>query len=86
MGVCGYCVVSSNFYAVVCFRFVLNHAVLRLLLLAIPMILFPNFLLYISETGYERRNILTPLESFLVFHSGILLVAFAMGLLFNVCR
>ena len=50
------------------------------------MILFPNFLLYVAETGFERRNTLTPLESFLAFHAGILLVAFAMGLLFNVRR
>ena len=56
----------------------------RLLTLAIPMVLFPQLLLYISETGFERRNALTPLESFLALHSGILLVAFALALLFNV--
>ena len=55
-----------------------------LLIIAIPMMLFPTLILYASETGNERRNALTPLESFLALHSGILLVAVASGLLFNV--
>ncbi|KAJ3552984.1 hypothetical protein NM688_g3863 [Phlebia brevispora] len=55
-----------------------------LMIIAIPMIFFPSVLLYIAETNEDRRNTLTPLEAFLALHSGILLVAFAMGLLFNV--
>ncbi|KAH9951463.1 hypothetical protein B0H21DRAFT_284442 [Amylocystis lapponica] len=56
-----------------------------LLLLAIPMTLFPQFLLFLAETsGAERRTVPTPLESFLALHAGILLVALALALIFNV--
>lgn len=55
-----------------------------LLILATPMIFFPNFLLYISESSLERRNALTPLESYLSLNSGILLATLALALLFNV--
>ncbi len=57
----------------------------RLLVLAVPMIFSPSILLYTTETGTERRNALTPLESFLCLHTGILLATFALALLFNVC-
>lgn len=56
----------------------------RLLLLAVPMIFFPSFLLYTSETSSQRRNALTPLEQYLCTNSGILLVTVALALLFNV--
>ncbi|GJE87156.1 hypothetical protein PsYK624_032390 [Phanerochaete sordida] len=51
---------------------------------AIPMILFPSFLLYLAEPTDERRVALTPLESFLCTNSGILLTAFAAALLFSI--
>ena len=57
--------------------------VLRLLALALPMILFPRVLLFLSETASERRNTLTPLESFLSMNLGILLVALAFSILFS---
>ncbi|KAI0093686.1 hypothetical protein BDY19DRAFT_902436 [Irpex rosettiformis] len=58
-------------------------ATVILLLLAIPMIFFPNFLLYISESSSERRNALTPLELYLSLNSGIVLATLAIALLFN---
>ncbi|KAI0810979.1 hypothetical protein BC629DRAFT_1477818 [Irpex lacteus] len=54
-----------------------------LLTLATPMIFFPHLLLYISESSYERRNVLTPLESYLAVNSGILLAALGITLIFN---
>ncbi|KAI0340087.1 hypothetical protein BDW22DRAFT_1360599 [Trametopsis cervina] len=54
-----------------------------LLALATPMIFFPSFLLYLSESSFERRNVLTPLESYLSVNSGILLATIALALLFN---
>ncbi|KAI0683700.1 hypothetical protein BC835DRAFT_1394303 [Cytidiella melzeri] len=58
-------------------------ATVILLVLATPMIMFPNFLLYISESSAERRNALTPLESYLSVNSGILLATLGLALLFN---
>jgi len=52
--------------------------------LAIPMVFFPRVLLFTSETGPNSRTALTPLESFLALHGGILLFALAMSLLFNI--
>ncbi len=48
------------------------------------MIFLPHLLLYISESSYERRNVLTPLESYLAVNSGILLAALGITLIFNV--
>lgn len=73
--------VSESYSNVGC---VADLMMLSLLVLATPMIFFPSLLLYVSETSLERRNVLTPLESFLSLHSGILLAAFALALLFNV--
>ncbi|KAL4251722.1 hypothetical protein ABKN59_004488 [Abortiporus biennis] len=55
-----------------------------LLCLAIPMILFPRLLLFASETSADRRNTLTNLEAFLSLNGGIILVALATALLFNI--
>ncbi|KAI0082646.1 hypothetical protein K474DRAFT_1654766 [Panus rudis PR-1116 ss-1] len=55
-----------------------------LLALAVPMILFPRFLLFVSATASENRNELTPLERYLALNGGILLFAFALALLFNI--
>lgn len=55
-----------------------------LVILAMPMMFFPSFLLYVSENSFERRNALTPLESFLSVNSGILLATYGLALLFNV--
>jgi len=56
-----------------------------LFLAAIPLIAFPQFLLFLAETGgVERRTTLTPLESFLTLHIGILLVTIALALVFNI--
>ncbi len=56
----------------------------RLVVLAVPLILSPRLLLFLSETGTERRVALTPLESFMAFHTGILVFAIALALIFNV--
>ena len=56
----------------------------RLLLAAAPLILYPKLLLFLSETGLERRASLTPLESFLAWNTGIMLTALAVALIFNV--
>lgn len=56
----------------------------RLLVLAVPLVLSPRLLLFLSETGTERRVALTPLESFMAFHTGILVFAIALALVFNV--
>lgn len=53
-------------------------------MLAIPLVLSPRLLLFLSETGTERRVALTPLESFMAFHTGILVFAIALALVFNV--
>ncbi|KAI0374915.1 hypothetical protein BV20DRAFT_986896 [Pilatotrama ljubarskyi] len=55
-----------------------------LLMLAIAMILFPRLLLFLSETGTERRVALTPLEAFMALHIGILLFAISLALIFNI--
>ncbi|KAI8998617.1 hypothetical protein BD414DRAFT_453533 [Trametes punicea] len=55
-----------------------------LLMLAAPLILSPRLLLFLSETGAERRVVLTPLESFMALHTGILLFAIALALIFNI--
>lgn len=55
-----------------------------LLVLAVPLVLSPRLLLFLSETGTERRVALTPLESFMAFHTGILVFAIALALVFNV--
>ncbi|KZT70154.1 hypothetical protein DAEQUDRAFT_764899 [Daedalea quercina L-15889] len=48
---------------------------------SIPLLLFPQFLLFLASTGeLERRTTLTPLESFFALHTGILLVAIAVVL------
>lgn len=56
----------------------------RLTSFSLVLILFPGVLLFTSETGTDTRTTLTPLESFLAVQGGILLLAFAMALLFNV--
>ncbi|KAI0780905.1 hypothetical protein BD413DRAFT_600404 [Trametes elegans] len=56
----------------------------RLLVLAVPLILFPRLLLFLSETGEERRVTLTPLESFMALHVGIVLFALAIALVLDV--
>lgn len=55
----------------------------RLTALAIPMVFFPRVLLLASEAT-DGRNTLTSLESYLCLNSGILLLTFALALLFNV--
>ncbi|KAI0362126.1 hypothetical protein OH77DRAFT_1441368 [Trametes cingulata] len=55
-----------------------------LIVLASALILFPRLLLFLSETGTERRVALTPLESFMALHTGILLFSVALGLIFNI--
>ncbi|KAH9854251.1 hypothetical protein C2E23DRAFT_884348 [Lenzites betulinus] len=55
-----------------------------LLVLSIPLILSPRLLLFLSETSTERRAALTPLESFMALHAGILLSAIALALIFNI--
>ncbi|KAI0748146.1 hypothetical protein C8Q80DRAFT_1170391 [Daedaleopsis nitida] len=55
-----------------------------LLVVAIPLILSPKLLLFLSETGMERRASLTPLESFLAWNTGILLSALSVALVMNV--
>ncbi|OJT04328.1 hypothetical protein TRAPUB_4962 [Trametes pubescens] len=55
-----------------------------LVVLAVPLILSPRLLLFLSETGTERRAALTPLESFMAFHTGILVFAIALALIFNI--
>ncbi|KAI1795859.1 hypothetical protein LXA43DRAFT_690784 [Ganoderma leucocontextum] len=57
---------------------------LRLLLAAIPLLLYPKLLLFLSETGTEPRTALTPLESFLAWNTGIMLTALAVALVFNI--
>ncbi|KAI0636948.1 hypothetical protein C8Q77DRAFT_1207093 [Trametes polyzona] len=59
---------------------------LILLVLAVPLILSPRLLLFLSETStdVERRAALTPLESFMALHTGILLFAVALALIFNI--
>ncbi|KAI0336560.1 hypothetical protein GY45DRAFT_1350267 [Cubamyces sp. BRFM 1775] len=57
---------------------------LLLLVLAVPLILSPRLLLFLSETGIERRAALTPLESFMAVHTGLLLFAVALALIFNI--
>ncbi|KAH9901407.1 hypothetical protein C8Q73DRAFT_786779 [Cubamyces lactineus] len=57
---------------------------LILLVLAVPLILSPRLLLFLSETGNERRAALTPLESFMALHTGLLLFAVALVLIFNI--
>ncbi|KAI0664785.1 hypothetical protein C8Q70DRAFT_939714 [Cubamyces menziesii] len=55
-----------------------------LLVLAVPLILSPRLLLFLSETGNERRAALTPLESFMALHTGLLLFALSLALIFNI--
>lgn len=57
---------------------------LRLTVLAIPMLLFPSVLLFVSRDVDWERNDLTPLEAYLCQNGGILLLTFAFALLFNV--
>ncbi|KAK7693507.1 hypothetical protein QCA50_003075 [Cerrena zonata] len=52
--------------------------------LAVPMILFPRVLLFVSESAGQTRDTLTPLESYLCLNGGILLLTFALALLFNI--
>ncbi|KAI9064457.1 hypothetical protein FKP32DRAFT_1757719 [Trametes sanguinea] len=55
-----------------------------LVILSVPLILSPRLLLFLSETGTERRVSLTPLESYMALHAGILLFALALALVFNI--
>ncbi|KAI0807565.1 hypothetical protein C8Q74DRAFT_1188685 [Fomes fomentarius] len=55
-----------------------------LLVVAAPLILSPKLLLFLSETGLERRAALTPLESFLAWNTGILLNVLAVALIMNI--
>ncbi|KAL7283409.1 hypothetical protein ACG7TL_002839 [Trametes sanguinea] len=55
-----------------------------LVILAAPLILSPRLLLFLSETGTERRVSLTPLESYMALQAGILLFAIALALVFNI--
>ncbi|TBU65801.1 hypothetical protein BD310DRAFT_984973 [Dichomitus squalens] len=55
-----------------------------LLLAAAPLILYPKLLLFLSETGLERRVSLTPLESFLAWNTGIVLIVLAVALVYNI--
>ncbi|KAI0670360.1 hypothetical protein C8Q78DRAFT_1035827 [Trametes maxima] len=55
-----------------------------LLILAVPLMMSPRLLLFLSETGTERRVSLTPLESFIALHTGILLFSVALALIFNI--
>ncbi|KAI0647075.1 hypothetical protein C8Q79DRAFT_603012 [Trametes meyenii] len=55
-----------------------------LLILAAPLTLSPRLLLFLSETGAERRVSLTSLESFIALHTGVLLFAVALSLIFNI--
>nr|VWO98654.1 WD_REPEATS_REGION domain-containing protein [Ganoderma boninense] len=55
-----------------------------LLLVAIPLMLYPDLLLFLSETGTERRAALTPLESFFAWNTAIMLIALAVALVFNI--
>ncbi|KZT09506.1 uncharacterized protein LAESUDRAFT_722471 [Laetiporus sulphureus 93-53] len=60
-------------------------AAILFLVTAIPLLLFPRFLLFLVEgSEAEMRTELTPLESFLSLHVGILLVAIAFALILNV--
>ncbi|KAG6814388.1 hypothetical protein H0H92_010974 [Tricholoma furcatifolium] len=45
---------------------------------------FPNLLLFLSETSLDRRAALTPLESFLATHFGIWLAAIAVAIVLNI--
>jgi hypothetical protein len=56
-------------------------------LFASILTLFPRFLLFIGAAASEdeRRNVLTPLESFLALHFGLLLYAIAATLALSVC-
>ncbi|TCD64643.1 hypothetical protein EIP91_003803 [Steccherinum ochraceum] len=51
---------------------------------AFVLMFAPGILLFVSEAKDDRRTVLTPLESFLALHGGILLAALALGLLFNI--
>lgn len=52
---------------------------------AIPLLLFPRFILFLAESsGNGARTTLTPLESFLALHIGIMLVAIASTLVLNI--
>jgi len=56
------------------------------LLLSSCLILFPRLLLFFAETSEsaERRTALTPLESFLALHFGVLLAAVSVASVLNV--
>ncbi|OCH93417.1 hypothetical protein OBBRIDRAFT_702103, partial [Obba rivulosa] len=57
----------------------------RLSILSLLLMLFPSFILFLAETGeVERRPTLTPLEAFLLLHTGILLGAVAIAVVFNI--
>ncbi|EMD38272.1 hypothetical protein CERSUDRAFT_113441 [Gelatoporia subvermispora B] len=53
--------------------------------LSLLLILFPRFVLFLSETGeVDRRPNMTSLEAFLLLHTGILLGAIAIAVIFNI--
>lgn len=56
-----------------------------LVLMSLPFIAFPRFLLFLSSTsGSEHRGDLTPLESFLSIHFAILALSVAAGVLVSI--
>ncbi|KAI0831327.1 hypothetical protein BC628DRAFT_1415845 [Trametes gibbosa] len=55
-----------------------------LFVLSMPLVLSPRLLLFLAETSTERRAALTPLESFMALHTGILLFAISLALVFNI--
>jgi hypothetical protein len=66
-----------------------NFSRTRLVIMSIPFLAFPRFLLFLSSmndvTG-EHRDYLTPLESFLSTHFAILALSSAIGIVFSVRR
>lgn len=51
---------------------------------SLPLLLFPRLILFTSEASTEARTLLTPLESFLCTHFGILLATIALTLVLNI--
>lgn len=77
---------SAFLYALFCLCFQDTKTASRLFTTASIFTLFPRFLLFIGSTTSddERRTGLTPLESFVTLHAGLLLYAVSVVLVVSV--
>ena len=55
-----------------------------ILVVSLPLIFYPKLFLFLSESGEDHRTSLTPLESFLAWNTGLILVALSAALVVNV--